>query len=358
MGLPARRAERSHARLRQHDVGRDARNGTRDAPRRRSAPPRTSRARRPRRVRRRSHEGDGYAFVAALGLLALLLARRRSGCPVRRHILVGGAGLVLVGRRRSRAEPHPLRDAPQRVLPRSRPPDDQRREGSRARGRPLRRAERWRAPFWPLATLLVAMLLAAPVVRAVRGASSWREAWPSAALLLVVARPHRRAGHLVGPVRLVGLGPRLSLPWVLPILLVAVAALRIRALTLPRPRPHPGGRPRRGAILVVVAALPHVGLVWRPRTIGDFFFRAETAACPGGGPPPTPEYYDCLGERMWTRHPILLDALGGVGTPGGIVTVALVTLVVVGCLLRFRGEAAERLSTPRGRSAPPGSSAR
>ena len=83
--------------------------------------------------------------------------------------------------------------------------------------------------------------------------------------------------------------------------------------------------------------------------IGDFFFRAETAACPGGGPPPTPEYYDCLSERMWTRHPILIDALGGAGTAGGAVTVALVTLVVVGCLVRFRSEAAERLSTPRGR---------
>ena len=203
--------------------------------------------------------------------------------------------------------------------------------------------------FWPLATLLVAMLLAAPVVRAVRGATSWREAWPSAALLLVVAGLTVGLATWWAPFGWWAWGPRLSLPWVLPIVLVAVAAFGsalspflARALT-------PAAGLVAGAILVVVAALPHVGLVWRPRTIGDFFFRAETAACPGGGPPPTPEYYDCLGERMWTRHPILLDALGGVGTPGGVVTVALVTLVVVGCLVRFRGEAAERLSTPRGR---------
>ena len=37
----------------------------------------------------------GYVFVAALGLLALLLARRRTGRAVRRHVLVGGAGLAL-----------------------------------------------------------------------------------------------------------------------------------------------------------------------------------------------------------------------------------------------------------------------
>jgi hypothetical protein len=35
--------------------------------------------------------------------------------------------------------------------------------------------------------------------------------------------------------------------------------------------------------------------------------------------------------------------------PFSALTVALVTLVVVRCLLRFRGETAGRLSTPRGR---------
>ena len=59
VGLPPRRAERPHARIRQHDVGRDARDGPRDPPRRRRAPPRPPRARRARRVRRRPDEGDG-----------------------------------------------------------------------------------------------------------------------------------------------------------------------------------------------------------------------------------------------------------------------------------------------------------
>ena len=300
----------------------------------------------------------GYAFVAVLGLLALLLARRRTGRPVRRHILVGGAGLVLsvaVGaglnvirygtpRNASYLDPGLRTTSVEKVL-------------ELAAG--LFVAPNGGVlPFWPLATLLVALLLAVPVVRAVRGDTSWREAWPSAALLLVVAGLTLGLATWWAPFGWWAWGPRLSLPWVLPILLVALAASG-SALSpfLARALAPPGGLVA-GAILVVVAALPHVGLVWRPRTIGDFFFRAETAACPGGGPPPTPEYYDCLRERMWTRHPIMLDALGGVGTPGGIVTVALVTLVVVGCLVRFRGEAAERLSRPRGRSAPPGSSAR
>ena len=99
--------------------------------------------------------------------------------------------------------------------------------------------------------------------------------------------------------------------------------------------------------LTVGVALPHVGLIWRPETIGDFFFRTTTTVCPGGGPPPTPAYYDCLHEEMWTRHPILLDALSGVASAGGVVTTGLVTLVAVGCLVRFRSEAAAVVSTRR-----------
>ena len=301
---------------------------------------------------------SGYIFVAALALVALLLARRRGGCSVRRHIVFGGAGLgfaIAVG-----AGLNVIRYG----TPRNAYYLDPGFRTTTVEKAFELGAGLFVAPnggilaFWPLATIVVGLLLVVPLARAARGASSWREAWPALALFAVVAGLTAALALWWAPFGWWAWGPRLSLPWVLPILLVAVAAfgsalspLLARVLT-----------PVAGlvgvAILVVVAALPHVGLLWRPRTIGDFFFRAETAACPGGGPPPTPEYYDCLGERMWTRHPILLDALGGVGTPGGIVTVALVTLVVVGCLVRFRGEAAERLSRPRGRSAPPGSSAR
>jgi hypothetical protein len=291
----------------------------------------------------------GYVFVAALGLLALLLARRRTGGPVRRHVLLGGAGLglaIVVGSGLNVMRYGTPRNA--YYL------DPGLRTTSLEKTLELG-VGLFVAPnggvllFWPLATILVALLLAVPVVRALRGATSWREAWPSAALLVVVAGLTVGLATWWAPFGWWAWGPRLSLPWVLPILLAAVAAFGsalspflARALT-------PVAGLVAAAILVVVAALPHIGLVWRPGTIGDFFFRAETAVCPGGGPPPTPEYYDCLSERMWTRHPILLDALGGVGTPGGVLTVALVTLVVVGCLLRFRGEAAERLSTPHGR---------
>jgi hypothetical protein len=37
----------------------------------------------------------GYPFVVALGLVGLLLARGRTGAPIRRHVILGGAGVAL-----------------------------------------------------------------------------------------------------------------------------------------------------------------------------------------------------------------------------------------------------------------------
>jgi hypothetical protein len=293
----------------------------------------------------------GYVFVAALGLVALLLARRRAGVSVRRHVLFGGAGLALAI----------ALGAALNVL-RFGTPRNAYYLDPNLRTTSLDKALELAAglfvapnggilPFWPLATLVVALLLVVPLLHAARGATAWRDTWPALALLGVVAGLTAGLATWWAPFGWWAWGPRLSLPWVLPILLAAVAAFGSALTPLLMRALAPVAGLVVAAVLVVVAALPHVGLVWRPETVADFFFRAETAACPGGGPPPTPEYYDCLSERMWTRDPILVDALGGVGTAGGAVMAVLVTAVVVGCLVRFRSEATARLalSTRRGR---------
>ena len=154
----------------------------------------------------------GYAFVAALGLLALLLARRRTGRPVRRHVLAGGAGLALaiaVGaglnvirygtpRNAYYLDPGLLTTDVEKVLELV--------------------AGLFVAPnggilfFWPLATILVALLIAVPVVRALRGAASWSEAWPSAALLVIVGGLALGLATWWAPFGLVGLGPAAQPP--------------------------------------------------------------------------------------------------------------------------------------------------
>jgi hypothetical protein len=201
--------------------------------------------------------------------------------------------------------------------------------------------------FWPLASVVVGLLLAIPAARALRGAASWREAWPALALVAVIG------GLVVGlaawwaPFGWWAWGPRLSLPWVLPIVLLALAAFGSALTPLAARVLEPISGLIVAAALIVLVALPHIGMLWRPETVGDFFFFTTTQVCPGGGPPPTPAYYDCLHEQMWTRHPILLDALAGLETVGGVATAFLVSVVVVGCLVRFRRETARAVNTPR-----------
>jgi hypothetical protein len=299
----------------------------------------------------------GYPFVAALGIVALLLARARTGTPIRRRLLLGGAGLCLAvavasavnivrfGTPRNAYYLDPaLRTTTLQWL------------GELSVGLFV-------APnggivlFWPLATLLVAALLGHGLVCA-RRTRSWNVAWPALALVAVVIALTVGLAAWWAPFGWWAWGPRLSLPWVLPILLLAMTAYGRGLTPLAAAVLGPAWAAVAAAALIVVVALPHVGLLWRPETIGDFFFFTTTAVCPGGGPPPTPAYYDCLREEMWTRHPILLDALSGVATAGGVVTTGLVTLVAVGCLARFRDEAgAVAVSTRRGPSAPRGSSA-
>jgi hypothetical protein len=95
-------------------------------------------------------------------------------------------------------------------------------------------------------------------------------------------------------------------------------------------------------MVLVVTALPHVGFLWDADGVLTHFFVRETEYCPGGGPPPTPAYYDCLGEQMWTRHPIWLDALAGLRTTGGVVTGAAVAAT---SLVLFRREVRQRFET-------------
>jgi len=130
-------------------------------------------------------------------------------------------------------------------------------------------------------------------------------------------------------------GPRLSLPWVLPVLLLALAAYA-REL-----RPHArrllGSGTRLavcGTAMVAVAA-PHVGYLWRYETVPEFFLHT-TDVCPAFGPGDA--HYECLREQMWGRRPIWLDALEGLATPGGVVTLAAVAALVGGSLVLLRRE--------------------
>ncbi len=283
----------------------------------------------------------GYPFVVALGLVSLLLVRSRTGQPLRRHLLLGMTGIALAFAATSAFN----------LLRYGTPKnayylDPGLRTSSVGEFLEVA-AGLFVSPnggiviFWPLASLAVLLLLAVPALRAARGLAPWRDAWPALALVAILAALTVGLAAWWQPFGWWAWGPRLSLPWVLPTALVALVAFG-RLLT-----PHVARLlgPRANLVAVAVAlsiaALPHVGMLWRSETIGEFFLR-ETAVCPGGGPPPTPAYYECLHELMWERRPIWLDALPGLGGAGGIGTALLVVLVVVGCLVLLRRDTMER----------------
>ena len=184
--------------------------------------------------------------------------------------------------------------------------------------------------FWPLAFWLLAALVAMPLWRVARGAMPAREGWPALALLAIVAGLVLGLATWWSPFGWWAWGPRLGLPWVLPLLLLALSAfapllLPVAARILASP-----GAIVVVATLAVLATLPHVGFLWHADAVLSGFFLHETDVCPGGGPPPTPVYYDCLREQMRARHPIRLDAPAGLRTAGGLATGAALTSAVVG----------------------------
>jgi hypothetical protein len=275
-----------------------------------------------------------YPFVVALGLLALVLARRRTGRSVRLHVLGGAIGvasaiavatalnLIRFG---DATNTHYLNDEfrtpANRVL-------------ELAAGLVV-------SPsggilfFWPIASVLVGLVLALPIARAARGAASISGIWPALGLVALLAALILGFASWWVPFGWAAWGPRLSLPWVLPILLLSLAAYG----TLLRPLAARAFGSTPGLAIVglatLVVASPHVGFLWRYSTVPAFFER-ETAHCPALGP--GTQHYTCLHEQMWSRRPIWVDALEGLSSTRAILTFVAVAAVALGSLILFRRE--------------------
>ena len=273
-----------------------------------------------------------YPFVAALGLLGLVLARRRTGLPIRRHLAWGAAGMGVaivaaswfnVVRFGSVFNPNVS--------------ESQLHTPGLARKLEYALAV-VAAPnggvvvFLPVASLLV---LAACVL-ALRGRRTL-DVRPAVVLVAVIVVLSVGLGSWWTPFGWFGYGPRLALPWVLPILLLALIAYG-DALRQPARRAlTPAWRAVAIFAVVLAATLPHIGQLWRPNAIGRFFLlpgKACEAPWRGG----TEGWYDCQDEQMWLDRPMSLYALRGVATPGGIATTVVVALGLAGCFVLLRRE--------------------
>ncbi len=284
-----------------------------------------------------------YPFVAAIGLLGLVLARRRTGSPIRRHVLFGAAGIAVgfgcaalfnVLRFGSVENTNYLQSEYRTPLGRI----------------PEFAAGLFVAPnggilfFWPVAALLMAAMVVLPFVR--RGARFDRKV--ALALAAIVIGLTLGLASWYSPFGWIAWGPRLSLPWVLPLVLLGLAAFGKPLGALAARLLAPGWRLLLVALALVAVTLPQVGYMWRRETLDAFFAlslkneHCTAASGPGG----SSDYFACLHETMWQRRSIINDALSGLGEPAGAVTAVVVAAGLLGCLallrdgLRSRGDVA------------------
>ena len=272
-----------------------------------------------------------YPFVVALGVLGLLLARRRTGASIRRHAIWGAGGLATgvvlaslfnVVRFGSVLNTNYLE-------PELRTP---------GLLRPLEYAAALLVSpnggivvYWPAASALLVIACLLPL--ALR---SGRHLDLMPSLVLVGVMGALTLGFaswwdIFGN----GYGPRLTIPWVLPLVLIALVAygtalgdltLRLLASTW---------RLLLTFAIVFLLTLPHIGQLWKPDALGRFASGSPPCDAPWRGG--VREWHACQSGLLWFDHrPRPTYAIEGVATTGGALTSVAVGLALLGCLVLLR----------------------
>lgn len=281
-----------------------------------------------------------YLFVAVLGLLGLVLARRRTGAPIRSHVVWGAAGIAVGFAATSLfnvvrfgsilntnyLDPHLHTPGISRKL-----------EYAAA---VLVAPSGGILVFWPAATVLLVAACALPLVLRSRRDLDVR---PAVVLIVVIAALTIGFASWFTPFGWSGYGPRLFLPWILPLVLIALVAYGDVLGNLAHRLLAPLWRLLLVFSVVLVFTLPNIGEMWRPDSTGHFFLQKPVCGAPWviG----IANFHQCQHRRIWLDRPMPLYALHGVKTKSGITTTIVVAVGLLGCLLLFR-------TTPSGE--PPG----
>ena len=271
-----------------------------------------------------------YPFVALLGVLGLMLAQRRTGRPIRADLLWGTAGMVIGITLASLF--NEVRYG--KVI---NPNFYESQLHTNGTGRQLEYAAGVLVSpsggmfvFWPAASVLVLTACLLPVVRRRRLYGR-----PALILAFVIAGLTFGFASWWTPFGWGGYGPRLFLPWGLPlVLLVLVAYGEPLARVVRRVL-----RPVWGLVLVFVIGfaftLPHIGHMWHPHNT-DAFFDQPHPRCQSPWLGGEAAWNKCQHEQMWFDRPMPLYALDGLGDPGAVATMVLVGAAMLGCLILLR----------------------
>jgi hypothetical protein len=273
-----------------------------------------------------------YPFVAAIGILGLVLARRRTGLPIRPHLIWGAAGtaaaivlasLFNIVRFGSVLNTNYLHS-------------DFRTPGI---GRKLEYAVALLVSpsggmlvFWLSASVLVLAACLLPFVSRPRGRLDTR---PAIVLIAVAVGLTLGLASWWTPFGWTSYGGRLSLPWALPLVLIALVAYGESLAELACRLLAPLWRLFAVFVGVLALTLPHVGEMWRPNASAPFFAQAaQGCEAPWNGS--VEAWHSCQHELIWFARPMGLYALDGLENPGGLVTSLAVALGLFGCLVLLR----------------------
>jgi hypothetical protein len=281
-----------------------------------------------------------YPFVAVLGILALLLARRRTGLGIGRHVAWGLTGMIvgivlasLFNEVRFGKIINP------NVFEEQLHTNGTARQLEYAAGL-LVSPSGGMFVFWPAASLLVLTACLLPLL------SRRERLYGRPALVLGFVA----AGLIFGfaswwtPFGWFAYGPRLFLPWGLPLVLMVLVAYGEPLRGVAHRLLEPPWRLLLVFVAVVAFTLPHAGHMWRPHRTDQFFTQHRPCEAPWRSS--EAEWNECQHELMWLERPMPLYALRGLRSPSGVATAIVVAVGLLGCLILLRRELGRPVAPP------------
>jgi hypothetical protein len=270
-----------------------------------------------------------YPFVVAFGVLALVLARRRTGRPIRPQLLWGAAGLVVAIVAASLLNVVRFGS----VLNTNYLNHDFRTPGL---GRKLEYVVALLVSpsggifvFWLFASLLIGAACILPFLA--RGRLDRR---PAVVLIVVVAALLFGLATWWTPFGWTSYGPRLTLPWIPALVLIALIAYGDALAGVARRVLAPAWGFIAVFAVALVLTLPHIGEMWRPNSSAGFFQQQTPCDAPWNGS--VAGWHHCQHELVWRDRPVGLFALHGLRSTGGVLTVLVVALGLLGSLALLR----------------------
>jgi hypothetical protein len=273
-----------------------------------------------------------YPFVIALGLLGLVLARRRTGRPIRNHVIGGLVGTAVAFTLASLLNIVRFGS----IWNTNYLDSHFRTPGA---GRTLDYAASLLVSpsggifvFWLSASVVIAAACLLPLV----SRSARRDVLPSIVLLAICAALVFGLASWWTPFGWTSYGPRLSLPWILPLVLMALVAYGEQLAPLAARILAPAWGLLAVFVVVFALTLPHIGEMWRPNSTYGFFAQVQNCKAPWNGS--VEGWHSCQHELIWNVRPQGLYALHGLRSTGGVFTAIVVGLGLLGSLLLLRRE--------------------